>query len=108
MWHDKVLLFFVLWTFSFGIYSAATAMSRELHNAAIAVVDEDRSPLSRQIIGAFYGPYFRRPASIALADIDRGLDTGRYTFVLDIPPHFQRDVQAGRHQPPGAALPPPH
>ena len=96
VWHDKVLLFFVLWTFSFGIYSAATAMSRELHNAAIAVVDEDRSPLSRRIIGAFYGPYFRPPASIALADIDRGLDTGRYTFVLDIPPHFQRDVQAGR------------
>ena len=96
VWHDKVLLFFVLWTFSFGIYSAATAMSRELHNAAIAVVDEDRSPLSRRIIGAFYGPYFRPPASIALADIDRGLDTGRYTFVLDIPPNLQRDVQAGR------------
>ena len=96
VWHDKVLLFFVLWTFSFGIYSAATAMSRELHNAAIAVVDEDRSHLSRRIIGAFYGPYFRPPALIALADVDRGLDAGHYTFVLDIPPNFQRDVQAGR------------
>jgi ABC-2 type transport system permease protein len=96
VWHDKVLLFFVLWTFSFGIYSAATSMSRELHNAAIAVVDEDRSPLSDRIIAAFYGPYFKPPARIALADVDRGLDTGRYTFVLDVPPNFQRDVQAGR------------
>ena len=28
--------------------------------------------------------------------MDPGLDAGRYTFVLDIPPNFQRDVQAGR------------
>ena len=30
VWHDKVLLVFMLWAFSFGIYSAATAVSREL------------------------------------------------------------------------------
>lgn len=96
LWHDKVLLFFVLWAFSFGVYSAATAVTRELHHAAIAVVDEDRSPLSQRIVGAFYGPYFRPPALIGLTEIDPGLDAGRYTFVLDIPPNFQRDVQAGR------------
>ncbi|MNE39075.1 Inner membrane transport permease YhhJ [compost metagenome] len=28
--------------------------------------------------------------------MDRGLDTGLYTFTLDIPPDFQRDVLAGR------------
>ena len=27
---------------------------------------------------------------------DPGMDEGRYTFVLDIPPNFQRDVLAGR------------
>lgn len=96
LWHDKVLLFFVLWAFSFGVYSAATAVTRELHHAAIAVVDEDRSPLSQRIVGAFYGPYFRPPALIGLTEVDPSLDAGRYTFVLDIPPNFQRDVQAGR------------
>jgi ABC-2 type transport system permease protein len=96
LWHDKVLLFFVLWAFSFGVYSAATAVTRELHHAAIAVVDEDRSPLSQRIVGAFYGPYFRLPALIGLTEVDPGLDAGLYTFVLDIPPNFQRDVQAGR------------
>jgi ABC-2 type transport system permease protein len=96
LWHDKVLLFFAIWAFSFGIYSAATAVSRELHHAAIAVVDEDRSALSQRIVGAFYGPYFRPPAVIGLTEVDPGLDAGRYTFVLDIPPSFQRDVQAGR------------
>jgi ABC-2 type transport system permease protein len=96
LWHDKVLLLFVLWGFSLGIYSAATASSRELHNAPIAVVDEDRSALSQRIVSAFYRPYFNPPALIGLAEVDPGLDGGRYTFVLDIPPNFQRDVQAGR------------
>ena len=96
VWHDKVLLLFMIWAFSFGIYSAATAVSRELHHAPIAVVDEDRSALSQRIVGAFYRPYFLPPVSIGLNDVDRGLDGGRYTFVLDIPPNFQRDVQAGR------------
>jgi ABC-2 type transport system permease protein len=96
VWHDKVLLVFMIWTFSFGIYSAAHAVSRELHHAPIAVVDEDRSPLSQRIIRAFYRPYFLDPVPIGLSDVDPGLDAGRYTFVLDIPPNFQRDLQAGR------------
>ena len=96
VWHDKVLLLFMIWAFSFGIYSAAHAVSRELHLAPIAVVDEDRSALSQRITSAFYRPYFLPPVPIGLRDVDRGLDTGRYTFVLDIPPNFQRDVQAGR------------
>jgi ABC-2 type transport system permease protein len=96
VWHDKVLLVFMVWAFSFGIYSAANAVSRELHHAPIAVVDEDRSALSQRITSAFYRPYFLPPVPIGLGEVDRGLDTGRYTFVLDIPPNFQRDVQAGR------------
>ena len=40
LWHDKVLLFFVIWVFSGGIYSVATGTSLELHNAPIAIVDE--------------------------------------------------------------------
>jgi ABC-2 type transport system permease protein len=96
VWHDKVLLLFMIWAFSFGIYSAATSVSRELHHAPIAVVDEDRSALSQRIASAFYRPYFLPPVPIEPGEVDRGLDAGRYTFVLDIPPNFQRDVQAGR------------
>jgi ABC-2 type transport system permease protein len=96
VWHDKVLLLFMIWAFSFGIYSAATSVSRELHHAPLAVVDEDRSALSQRITSAFYRPYFLPPVPIEPGEVDRGLDAGRYTFVLDIPPNFQRDVQAGR------------
>jgi ABC-2 type transport system permease protein len=96
LWHDKVLLFLILWSFSGQIYAAATAASRELHHAPIAVVDEDRSPLSARIVGAFYPPYFNPPRLITMAEVDPGLDSGRYTFILDIPSDFQKDVLAGK------------
>lgn len=95
--HDKVLAIFIIWAFSAGIYTAATAASIELHNAPIAVVDEDNSALSSRIINAFYGPYFKTPELIRLDEVDPTLDAGTYTFVLDIPPHFSRDVQAGKN-----------
>ncbi len=46
--HDYVLLGLVVYTFSFAIYAQASSTSQELHNAAIAIVDEDRSQLSQR------------------------------------------------------------
>jgi ABC-2 type transport system permease protein len=94
--HDFVLLGLVVYTFSFAVYSQAQSTSQELHNAAIAIVDEDHSQLSQDIAQIFLPPYFKRPVQVTAGEIDRLMDTARYTFVLDIPPHFQRDVQAGR------------
>ncbi|QNH01089.1 ABC transporter permease [Pseudomonas sediminis] len=94
--HDLALVLLILWAFSMGIYSAATSMPESLHNAAIAVVDEDQSQLSERLIQAFQEPYFRTPEPIDLSEMDRGMDSGRYTFTLNIPPNFQRDVLAGR------------
>ncbi|CAM3642367.1 ABC transporter permease [Ectopseudomonas alcaliphila] len=94
--HDLALALLILWAFSMGIYSAATSMPESLHNAAIAVVDEDQSQLSERLIQAFQEPYFRTPERIDLSEMDRGMDAGRYTFTLNIPPNFQRDVLAGR------------
>ncbi len=96
LYRDPVLLGLILWAFTFAIHEAAEGVSQDLSNAPIAVLDEDRSPLSRQIIGAFYGPYFKTPELIDFAAIDPGLDEGRYTFVLDIPSGFQRDLLAGK------------
>lgn len=93
---DRGMLVFILYAFTFGIYSAGTAMPETLHNAAIAIVDEDGSPLAQRIVDAFQPPYFRAPDLIALTDMDRRLDVGKDTFALDIPPDFQRDVMAGR------------
>ncbi len=93
---DPIMLVLIVWTFTVAIYVAATAMPESLHNAPIAIVDEDGSPLSARIISSFYPPHFKTPVMVSLADIDPGMDKGEYTFVLDIPPGFQRDVLAGR------------
>ena len=92
---DSVMLILIGYTFTFAIYVSATATPDTLHNAPIAIVDEDSSPLSIRIASAFHPPQFRYPDLIAIPDIDKVLDAGIYTFVLNIPPNFQRDVLAG-------------
>lgn len=93
---DPMMLVLIVYTFTVSIYVAATAMPESLHNAPIAIVDEDGSPLSARLIASFYPPRFKTPVLVGLDDIDPGMDQGEYTFVLDIPPGFQRDVLAGR------------
>ena len=96
LWRDRLLLLFVIWAFSGALYTAAKAAPDRLHRAAIAVVDEDQSPLSQRIVNAFYPPTFMKPTAIGLQDMDAGMDAGRFTFVMDIPPDFQSDVLAGK------------
>lgn len=93
---DPMMLVLIGVSFTLMIYTAATAVPESLHNAAIAVVDEDVSPLSSRIASAFYPPHFTRPQMIDSAEADAGMDAGRYTFAVNIPPNFQRDVLAGR------------
>jgi ABC-2 type transport system permease protein len=93
---DPIMLLLIAYAFTIAIYAAATAMPETLNKAAIAIVDEDRSPLSNRIIGAFYPPYFIPPILITQAEMDARMDSGFDTFALDIPPEFQRDVLAGR------------
>ncbi len=93
---DPVLIFLIIFTFTFAIYSVATGVQTELRNATIAVVDEDQSELSRQIRASFLKPYFKQPALIGLEEIDRSMDASLYAFVIDIPPGFQADIMARR------------
>ena len=93
---DPIMLVLIVFMFTVSIYVSATAMPETLHKASIAIVDEDGSPLSARVASAFYSPRFNQPAMIALAGIDAGMDAGDFTFALDIPPNFQRDVLAGK------------
>ncbi|HQU47536.1 MAG TPA: ABC transporter permease [Casimicrobiaceae bacterium] len=93
---DPVMLLLVVFLFTVSVYTSATAVPEILNKAPIAIVDEDRSPLSERIAGAFYPPQFLTTHATSLSGIDAGLDSGEYTFALVIPPGFQRDVLAGR------------
>lgn len=93
---DWVLLALVIYSFSIAVMAQAQSNSQELHNASIAIVDEDHSELSRRIASAFLPPYFKAPQYVEERDVDRLMNTGRYTFVIDIPPRFESDVVGGR------------
>ncbi|MGO1237563.1 MAG: ABC transporter permease [Hafnia alvei] len=93
---DKAMLALIVFSFTLSIYSSATVTPGSLHMAPIAIADQDQSQLSTRIVNSFYAPYFMPPAMIDSNQIDPLLDAGTYTFALDIPPNFQRDVLAGR------------
>lgn len=93
---DPILVALVFFSFTVTIYSSATAIPETLYQVSLAVVDEDVSPLSGRVINAFYPPRFLRPEIIDFSQMDQGMDTGRYTFVLNIPPKYQSDVLAGK------------
>ncbi|MFX5555238.1 hypothetical protein ABTE11_23430, partial [Acinetobacter baumannii] len=56
---DPAMLVLIAYTFTLSIYVAATAMPESLHKAAIAIVDNDGSPLSARIASLFYPPHFK-------------------------------------------------
>ena len=96
LWRDPMMLLLIVYAFTISVYTAATAMPETLNKAPIAVVNEDRSPLSWRIVSAFYPPQFIVPEMIPMSGMDPGMDEGRHTFALYIPQGFQRDVLAGR------------
>lgn len=93
---DTFMLVIIVFAFSAQIYVVATGLPQSLHKAPIAIIDEDRSPLSARIANAFYPPHFMAPVFIDQYAADLGMDAGLFTFILDIPPNFQRDLLAGR------------
>jgi ABC-2 type transport system permease protein len=86
----------IVYSFTFSIHTAATAMPETLHKAPIAVIDEDRSQLSTRIVDGLRAPYFMPPARITPAELDARMDAGLDTFALYIPADFERNVLAGR------------
>ena len=94
--HDYVLIGLVIYAFSFAVITSANSNSQELHNASIAVADEDHSELSRRIARAFLPPLFQPAEVNAVPDIVPLMNAGKYTFVVDIPANFERDVVGGR------------
>jgi ABC-2 type transport system permease protein len=93
---DTVMMVLIVYTFTFAVYMPAQHAQMELRNASVAVVDEDRSQLSQRIYDALLPPYFQEPVVLPLSGIDAAMDSGRYTFVIDIPPDFEADLLAGR------------
>ena len=94
--NDPIMMILIVYIFSFAIYSVATGAKLEVENAAVAIIDEDRSELSREIRTAILPPYFKAADLINFRDVERSLNQGKYVFIINIPPKFEADLLAGR------------
>ena len=93
---DPVLIILIAYIFTMPVYDMSR-MSTDVKHAAVAVIDHDQSVLSFRISDALQAPFFQSPKAIDPHDTDTLMNRGEFTFVIEIPPNFQRDVQAGRH-----------
>jgi ABC-2 type transport system permease protein len=93
---DPILLVMIVYAFTFAVYAQATGAKTEVENVAVGIVDEDASELSRRTAGAVLEPQFKRAVQLTPNEIDPGMNSGRFVFVLEIPPKFEFDVLAGR------------
>ena len=89
---DYVLLALVVYAFSLAVIMQARSNSQELHNASIAIVDEDNSELSRRIAHAFLPPLFQPPQMIVERDIVPADEQGR----LHVRDRHSAELPAGR------------
>jgi ABC-2 type transport system permease protein len=94
--YDPALAFFVIYAFTIAIIIPASDPGAEVNNASVAFADEDRSTLSLKLRDSLRPPYFSVPAALSIDRIDREMDRGTYTFVIDVPPDFQSKLLAGR------------
>lgn len=93
---DLILVFLIVYSFSYGVYTPAKNAAFGMINASVGIVDEDRSALSLRIRDVLRAPYFLEPGTLAVHEIDRAMDSAQFTFVIDIPPNFEADIKRGR------------
>jgi len=93
---DPIMLALVAYAFTVAIYAAATGASTEATNLSVGIVDEDHSDLSRRIADGLTPPTFQRSVEITAGEIDPGMDSQRFMYVIEIPTKFQADILAGR------------
>ena len=92
---DPVLLFLIAYCFTFSVYTPAKSAVMDVINASVALVDEDDSALSRQIREALLPPLFRPAQLLAFSQINHAMNTGQFTFIINLPRKFQSDVSKG-------------
>lgn len=95
---DPIRLLFALLGPIVLLLAMGFGISFDVENLRFAVLDQDQSAESREVLRALEGsPYFERYAELArFDDGDRLLTQGAIAFFVAIPPGFGRDLLAGR------------
>lgn len=91
---DRVMLILILWLYTIEVVICTLALSFEVKDMPLAVVDLDKSPASRSLIQEFVtSEAFTLSGNPASTDeAARWLRTGRTRVAVIIPKRFQRDL----------------
>lgn len=92
---DPVMVVLILWSFIVAVILEASGAGDTVYNAAVAIVDEDGSTLTRQIADALDPPWFQPPLLLGAEEAAAAMDEGRIMFTLGFPPGFEADVISG-------------
>lgn len=94
---DRVMLILILWLYTGEVVICTLALSFEIENMPLAVVDLDRSPASRALVESFLTTKVFRSAGHpeTSAGATEWLQNGRARVALVVPEGFQRDLARG-------------
>lgn len=93
---DRNMMGAIVVAFTVAVYMVGTGMHANVLNVPVGIIDGDHSGLSQRIRESIAMPYFRTPVEIDRSEAQAAMDSGRFIFILDIPPHFEADVHALR------------
>lgn len=94
---DRVILLLILWLYTVEVVLCTYALGLDLRNLPLAVVDQDRTPVTRALVDELTrGKAFRIagfPADMSAGE--RWVRDGRARALLHIPPDFTRAFTRG-------------
>lgn len=94
---DKMLMIFVVYAFSIDPFIAGSGLKMELSNAALAVIDQDHTPRSRELIYRFREPEFALKSNTTNPyQLQKMLDSGDVMLAMTIPPNFSKRIAEGK------------
>ena len=97
LFRDVVLLIFIAYAFTADIYLAGSGVSLQLREAALVVMDHDKSASSRELLSRFMPPNFRITGQTSnprhAMDL---LDQGDAMAAIDIGPSFEKSLIANQ------------
>ena len=92
---DRLILMLILWLYTIEVVICALALSFEVEDMPLAIVDLDRSPQSRALIESFLVTDAFAPAGQPATSDEAGewLQNGQAKAALIIPEEFQRKLE---------------
>ncbi|MDE1999796.1 MAG: ABC transporter permease [Burkholderiales bacterium] len=93
---DRTMMGAIVVSFTLAVYVVALGAKADVTHVAVGILDGDHSSLSQRIRSAIRPPLFQEAVDLDRDIAQAEMDQGHYLFIVDIPEHFEADVQAQR------------